>query len=71
MKFKEADIISVVLSETRERLKTMEITFPVVFEPHYLLFASSQLEEDDRLLVLTQPFTPTVLENETVEYSKR
>ena len=49
----------------------MEITFPVLFEPHLLLFASSQLEEDDRLLVFTRPFTPIVLGNKTAEYSMR
>ena len=49
----------------------MEITFPVLFEPYYLLFASSQLEEDDRLLVFTRPFTPMVLGNKTAEYVRR
>ena len=66
MKFKEVDILALALANTKERSKIMEITYPVLFEPHYFLFASSQLEENNRLFILTRPFTPTVLEIETV-----
>ena len=53
LRWKEVDIVPYLFANTGERNRMMDITFPIIFENYYILFAKS---EESSVLNITKPF---------------
>lgn len=53
LRWKEVDIVPYLFANTGERNRMMDITFPIIFENYYILFAKS---EESSVLNIAKPF---------------